>query len=80
MTEPVSVTADARAEGVYCRWETYPALPEASVLKDNILVIERVNGNGTVISFCCARSEADLVRSFLNESRLQRTKTEAYKE
>ena len=52
-----------RAEGVYCHWETYP--PEVPTIHDNILVIERVNGDCTVDKFTCARSESKDILEFL---------------
>ncbi|MCU1324669.1 MAG: hypothetical protein JWN34_39 [Bryobacterales bacterium] len=54
-----------RREGVYCHWETYP---EQQHGKDNILVIERVAGNGTVTTFDCAREEAATIVAFLAQA------------
>ena len=45
-----------RAEGVYPSWISYP--PDTPGIKDNILHIEQVAGDGTVYVFECARSEA----------------------
>jgi hypothetical protein len=55
---------DERSEGIYCAWETYPAL---SGLKDNIFTMERVCGDGSVITLSCARSEAREIFNFLAE-------------
>ncbi len=55
---------DPRLEGVYCHWETYP--PGAQLSRDNIFVIERVNGDSTVERFSCARSETRAIKAFLN--------------
>lgn len=54
-----------RSEGVYCRWETYP--PDSAMVPGNILVIERVNGDCTISSFSCARSEASTIYRFLRQ-------------
>lgn len=54
---------DTRAEGVYCHWETYP--PDAMTVHQNILVIERVNGDQTVSRFECTRGEGLAIMSFL---------------
>lgn len=53
---------DQRPEGVYCSWVTYP---ENSYLKDTILHIERVCGDGSVLVFECARSESKTILQFL---------------
>jgi hypothetical protein len=53
-----------RAEGVYCHWESYP--PDTPGIENNILVIERVNGDGSVSTFSCAQGcESDAIREFL---------------
>jgi hypothetical protein len=58
------VTAgDPRPEGVYLHFETYP--PGAFISRDNILVLERVNGDATVSRWSCARSEAGVIKQFL---------------
>lgn len=54
---------DPRPEGVYCHWESYP--PNTPWIKDNILVIERVQGDGSVSRFTCARDESETIRLFL---------------
>jgi hypothetical protein len=52
-----------RAEGVYCRWETYP---EHSGITDNTFVVERVNGDGSVSTWSCARgTESNVIARFL---------------
>ena len=56
---------ETRPEGVYCRWETYP--PEALTTHDNILVIERVNGDSTVSTFNCTRGESKAILEFLKQ-------------
>lgn len=56
---------DPRAEGVYCSWESYP--PDTPGINDNILHIERVNGDGSVSTFECADSEADVIAAFLKQ-------------
>jgi hypothetical protein len=58
---------DERPEGVYCHWETYPPDPyNDGAMKDNILVLERVCGDQSVLSWECARSEAVTIQEFLN--------------
>lgn len=53
---------DKRPEGVYCSWETYPP---HSGLKNNIFVIERVAGDGSVSRFECASLESEAIIDFL---------------
>lgn len=55
-----------RAEGVYCRFETYPADMDLSDVRNNILVIERIAGDSSITRFECARSEAWGIKEFLN--------------
>lgn len=55
---------DSRSEGVYCKWESYP--PNSGLI-DNILVIERVNGDNSISSFTCARSESKSILEFLQK-------------
>lgn len=57
---------DQRAEGVYCHWESYPV--NTPGVENNILVIERVNGDSTVTTFSCSRSEAPSILSFLKDA------------
>lgn len=57
---------DQRPEGVYLHWRTYPA--DCAITPDNILVIERVNGGGSVSRFQCAREEAVDIWRWLAES------------
>jgi uncharacterized protein YuzE len=59
------MTGDPRPEGVYCHWESYPA--DTPGIEDNILVIERVNADGSVRTFDCARSEAAVIADFLKK-------------
>lgn len=54
------VNMDPRAEGVYCRWDEYPT-------GSNIyfLVIERVNGDGSVTTLSCTKREAAYIDEFI---------------
>lgn len=54
---------DERPEGVYCSWVSYP--PDTP--SDNIFHVERVNGDGSVTQFECARGdkESDVILQFL---------------
>ena len=77
---------DARPEGVYCRWETYPPAVEPvgdevihvpvvpgghmKEFTDNILHIEKVWGDCSVTSFECASSEAETIFNFLRSSKI----------
>lgn len=54
---------DARPEGVYCHRETYPT--GVLLISNNILVIERVGGDGSVQVFMCAMTEAGSITAFL---------------
>lgn len=58
---------DQRPEGVYCSWVTYPP---GLTPNNNILHIERVNGDGTVTEFECARCkrESDVILAFLRRN------------
>lgn len=51
---------DPREEGVYCRWEEYPAHS-----RNFSLVIERVNGDGSVSRLECTRVESRVIAQFL---------------
>jgi hypothetical protein len=62
-----TASPDPRPEGVYCHWETYP--PTGSLIPNNILVIERVNGDGSVTRFTCAREEAAAITDFLTPTK-----------
>lgn len=55
-----------RAEGVYCHWESYPA--DTPGIENNILIIERVNGDSSVTTFSCARSEVKSILAFLEDA------------
>lgn len=54
---------DERAEGVYCSWESYP--PNTPGIENNLLLLERVTGNGTVETFTCTRDETQSIMDFL---------------
>jgi hypothetical protein len=58
---------DSRPEGVYCKWE--------GVGVGTSLVLERVNGDGSVETFSCSQKEAEVVAVFLDGSEfMQRVK------
>lgn len=57
---------DPRAEGVYCRWESYPA---NSGQGNNLMTIERVNGDGSVSSVTCTQEESKVIAAFLANPR-----------
>ncbi len=59
---------DRRIEGVYCRWEDEEYPHHSGVFG---LVIERVNGDGTVSSFYCTDDEAEVIRKFIEVPRLK---------
>jgi hypothetical protein len=59
----MSNVLDPRPEGLYCSWESYPR--NTFGMSDNILVIERVDGDGTMTRFECARSETHVIFAFL---------------
>lgn len=57
-----------RQTGVYVKlkWESYP--PNTPGIEDNILVIEKVAGDGTLTTFECSRgTESEAIRKFLND-------------
>ena len=57
---------DSRPEGVYCRWESYPA---NSGMGNNLMTIERVNGDGSGSSMTCTRKESEVIANFLAQPR-----------
>lgn len=54
---------DPRPEGVYCRWEKYPQ-PDLGY-SGRLLIIERVNGDGSVTKFSCTPDEAKKIWQFI---------------
>lgn len=54
---------DPRSEGVYCRWDEYPTGSNMF-----LLVIERVNGDGSVTTLSCTKREAAYIDEFLRET------------
>jgi hypothetical protein len=53
---------DTRPEGIYCHWE-----PLEVQFGFRRLIIERVNGDGTVHTFSCTDREATHISTFLDE-------------
>jgi hypothetical protein len=54
---------DDRPEGTYPQWETYPPGYRPG---NNLLIVERVNGNATVSRIVMPRSEALKLAKFID--------------
>lgn len=54
---------DSRPEGTYPSWQTYPA--GVAELRNNICLLERVNGDGSITQFSFPRDEAGALMHWL---------------
>lgn len=61
-----------RGEGVYCHFETYPPESLMPYSKNNLFVIERVNGDQTVTQLILTRAESKKVLEFLSDKDLDK--------
>ncbi len=56
---------DIRQVGIYPKWVTYP--PNAMTVKNNLLMLEHVNGDGTTSNLAITRGDAAKLKEWLND-------------